>query len=71
MSSITKQVWGRKLKLEIYPGGGRTASEAQLLALERLCSAWDVVDQSATELKKYCAKESTSIYFVISDQSFA
>ncbi|MCH3943926.1 MAG: hypothetical protein LKE37_09865 [Atopobiaceae bacterium] len=57
MSSITREVWGRKLKLEVYPEGGKSQSDAQSLALERLCSAWDVVNKSASKLKKYCAKD--------------
>lgn len=57
MSSINREVWGRKLKLEIYPEGGKQQSDDQSLALERLCKAWEVVDKSAAKLKKYCAKD--------------
>jgi len=58
MSSISRDLWGRKLKLEIYPEGGEVSSDAQSLALERLCSAWEVVEKSAAKLKEYCAKDS-------------
>lgn len=58
MSSISKEVWGRKLNLEVYPEGGNGQSDAQSLALERLCSTWDAVDKSASKLKEYCAKDS-------------
>ena len=58
MSSISKEVWGRKLKLEIYPEGGEEQSDAQSLALERLFTAWDVEDKRVSKLKKYCEKDS-------------
>ncbi|MFC2706458.1 MAG: DUF6985 domain-containing protein [Olsenella profusa] len=57
MSSITKEIWGRELKLEIYPEGGKAPTDEQSLALERILATWDAVECAAPALREYCAKE--------------
>ncbi len=56
MSSITKEIWGRKLTLEIYPEGGKAPTDEQSLALERILAAWDAIECALPALREYCAK---------------
>lgn len=60
MTSLTREIWGRDLDLEVHfeDLDDEGIDDAQWDAYGRIVCAWDVLNESLRALKEYCIEQS-------------